>query len=47
MMFRRHCEQIENSDGNADNGLGIVRVEEKMKLRGVDVSCFVESCSPP
>ncbi len=46
-MFRRHCEQIEGSDGNADSGFGIVLVEQKMKLRGVDVSCFVESCSSP
>lgn len=37
-MFRRHCEQIEGSDGNADSGFGIVLVDQKMKLRGVDVS---------
>jgi hypothetical protein len=46
-MFRRHCEQIERNDGNADSGLGIVLVDQKMKLRGVDVSCFMESCSSP
>jgi hypothetical protein len=46
-MFRRHCEQIEGSDGSTDSGFGIVLDDQKMKLRGVDVSYFVESCSSP
>lgn len=46
-MFRRHCEHIEGKSGSADSDRGIVLVGEKVKLRGVDVPCFVESCSSP